>query len=828
MMRGATDLRNTKFEIEDLRREIVLLHSQIESSGKEKDELSQRLKAVKDAAKQSLQASSKSLEAVRTAMGDLKTRSEESFGAITNLRASIPDVQELRNSVSSAIESIQPHLEPGKQWAESTELKNVMKTLELECSRSQQVADLLRDRLQSVGGELVEAKGRIAELEAAQSDDRAALRKANDIIRGTTEETSGLAASLKEQQDKLCEVLAASAEYEAKLQTTQERLVELQELVARKDAELQTLQTVQHENARLLEIVAEKDACVASLRDIQPEVDRLKDVVVKNEAHAAALRAANSEKDSQMTDLGSRLKCAEGENAELNKTIQDLKSELGASNAHGQAVSKDNERLLKEKGALTDKINDLESALGRMRQELADRTEKLQQANVRRQSLEERFEDQAITLRLTRESAGDAQERLLSAEAAHAKALAEVKAKLESDVSVLQEQKLGLQTTMDVMDVALKRQEASLSAIQEEHADRLKQQESTFASRLEMEEKRLQQLAEDLREARSRATSAEDRKLSLDNQIRALREQLHQVQLPCPETETELRRLRSLVATLEAAEMKNILRAKTLDARYRVGDLNDEEKAFIQTLIQTSQAIHEQELVASRNELRRRDNALKEMRAKAHRLEITLAKHLNDKKAVPIPTPVDHSMIDPTSWMSSAQSSSPAQAPDRDGLQPTNVDIPISTKRTSAVMHTDRRAAAPDSASVHVTPGRDLPAQSSAPQGFRKTTPPDPAINKNANKPYFSRLATDCSDEILDFDDDVLSMRKPTPPSSLGKRRKSKSPFKTADELQAPTPFKRLRSTVRKTEMGGNRTAMTAPKKSLQASGSKPKARKRR
>ena len=47
---------------------------------------------------------------------------------------------------------------------------------------------------------------------------------------------------------------------------------------------------------------------------------------------------------------------------------------------------------------------------------------------------------------------------------------------------------------MEVMDVALKRQEASLLTIQEEHADRLKQQESGFASRLETEEKRLQQL----------------------------------------------------------------------------------------------------------------------------------------------------------------------------------------------------------------------------------------------------------------------------------------------------------------------------------------------
>ncbi|OSD04204.1 hypothetical protein PYCCODRAFT_131638 [Trametes coccinea BRFM310] len=57
MMRGASDLRNAKFEIEEKRREIALLQSQLVTANKEKDEISQRLKAVKEAAQRSLQAS---------------------------------------------------------------------------------------------------------------------------------------------------------------------------------------------------------------------------------------------------------------------------------------------------------------------------------------------------------------------------------------------------------------------------------------------------------------------------------------------------------------------------------------------------------------------------------------------------------------------------------------------------------------------------------------------------------------------------------------------------------------------------------------------------
>ena len=70
------------------------------------------------------------------------------------------------------------------------------------------------------------------------------------------------------------------------------------------------------------------------------------------------------------------MKYSEGENIELHKIVQELKSELGASNALGQASLKDNERLLKEKGVLTDDIRELECALDSMRQERNDHVEK--------------------------------------------------------------------------------------------------------------------------------------------------------------------------------------------------------------------------------------------------------------------------------------------------------------------------------------------------------------------------------------------------------------------------------------------------------------------
>ncbi len=126
---------------------------------------------------------------------------------------------------------------------------------------------------------------------------------------------------------------------------------------------------------------------------------------------------------------------------------------------------------------------------------------------------------------------------------------------------------------MDVQDAALKRQEACMLIMQEDHIERLKQQELGHAARLEIEDKRLVQLTDDLKEARFRFALAEGRNKSLEDEIQGLREQLNQACLPSPETEAELRGLRTRILTLETAGMENIVRAKTLDARYRVGDL---------------------------------------------------------------------------------------------------------------------------------------------------------------------------------------------------------------------------------------------------------------
>ncbi|KAI0832374.1 hypothetical protein BC628DRAFT_1414680 [Trametes gibbosa] len=812
MMRGATDLRNAKFDLEEQRREIARLQSQVDSTRKERDELSQKLRALKDTARQSLQTSSKSLEGLRSTLSELKTQSEGSFAFIDDARSSLVDVQALRESISSSMKDIESHLEGGEEWSKKREAKGIMNALELECSKSQQVADLLRDRLQSVGGDLIEAKSRVADLETVQADDRAALSRANILLARNTEEVTSLASCVKKQQGELYETLSVAAESEAKAQVAIQRIQELQELLSAKEDELRALGDVHSDLARLREVIEGKDACITKLENKQIEMSGLRATNNELRMRIAELATLGSSKVCTIADHSDRIQRLEEELREKTNETTSLVENLSGSKARELSSAADIQRMHDERGVLTEKINELEATVGRARQELETRSARLQEAELRFQALEDRFEDQSVTLRITREAVADSQERLLAAEVSYAKQLAESTAKLEQEIAILREQKLGLQATIDVMDSALKSHEKTAQALQEEHAERLKEQGAAHADLLAQERKHAQRLTDDLMDSRARIGSSEVKNRELEEELSDLRRQLKDAQLPSPETETELRTLRSRIATLEAAEMRNTVRAKTIESRYRNGDLNDEEKGFINSLIHTSQAIHEQEMVANRNELRRRDNALKEMRAKVHLLENTLARHLNPPKSKPAQRTVgDRSMIDPTAWMSSGQSSSPFHAPDRDAQ--TNVDVPVPAKVTPTHARIEPVPLIEQAKSAHPTPGFNQ-GQLEHTQ-VRQSPAAGPVVSSQTKKPNFSRLATDCSDEILDFDDDHGALRI-SPTSSLGKRGKSNTPPQPPDVQNAPKPLKRPRTTARKVEQTD--ASLNAPPKKVKGS----------
>ncbi|KAI9063290.1 hypothetical protein FKP32DRAFT_744668 [Trametes sanguinea] len=768
---------------------------------------------------------------MRTSVDELKTQSETSFNTISDARSSLANVRELRTDIATSLQSMGPYLEGGEQWAKAKEMKGIIDSLELECSKSQQVADLLRDRLQSVGGELVEAKNRVSELETAQSEDRTALSRANEAIVRSTSEVATLAECVKKQQAELYEILSIAADSEAKLAAARERISELEILIEKQTSELKVSAQLQAEIAGLQVQVAEKEASLRELKENRKQLVEMQLKLDEKDAHIAQVLSTSVSNEAHLSSRDTRIKQLENELQNEHIELSALKEQLAASRACEDSSKASFDRINDENAALSSRVNELERMLEDIRGELQTRVVKLQEAESKYQALEERFEDQSVTLRLTREAAGDAQERLLSSNTAHAKNLAEITAKYEQDSAILQEQKLGLQRTMDILEAALKRQEDALQALKEEHATHLRELDAVHVARAAEQDKHTQQLISELTDCRLRINPAEEYANRTEAELREMRSQLTAAQMPSPELEAELRDLRSQVTALESTDMKNTLRAKTIESRYRTGDLNEEEKLFINSLLRTSQTIHERELVANRNELRRRDNIMKEMRAKVHLLESTLAKQLNAPKIKPVPPVVGNpSLIDPSAWMSSGQSSSPVRPLDGDEQPSVDVTAQEPSVGTATVNKAD--AGTTSTGQINVSHGTPTGYPGRVPKAPSHDSKANPTTGKRASphpaKPKFSRLATDCSDEMLDFDDEPAAP-KSSPHTSLGKRSKPISPPIQAETQVVSRPLKRVRTaTARKTVAVERDTSSGTAAKSLKPSASKTKARKRR
>ena len=81
---------------------------------------------------------------------------------------------------------------------------------------AQRVVDLLRESLQTVGSELVEAKKRVTDLEKVQSKNNIALRQSAGAVAQAFEKVEKLAIEMKDQQKGLSDQRAANAGLEEK------------------------------------------------------------------------------------------------------------------------------------------------------------------------------------------------------------------------------------------------------------------------------------------------------------------------------------------------------------------------------------------------------------------------------------------------------------------------------------------------------------------------------------------------------------------------------------------------------------------------------------
>ncbi|KAJ6594382.1 hypothetical protein B0H19DRAFT_59710 [Mycena capillaripes] len=880
---------------EDLR----VAKSQTEDAERKLQDASAKLNEIRAAAKNGLDGVNSNYAALHSYLKDLKSDYDTSRDAVKLLSK---ELTEIRQTAMESVKGIESSESPNR----SAETRALMDELQSDRASAHQVIDMLRDKLHLLSAQLVEARERIADLEAIREGkiervetkveeltDRL-VKKEEEGARGLAN-AEALEARLHETNERLLRVSKTLEEREAELAAFREQKVawewELKEKCA-KIASLQSLSAdivvLKEENVTLecqvrgikeekiaLECQVKEDRSkISALQTSQTELIALRAETValecevkENRSKISALQTSQTElialraekvalecevkenrskiatfeylqKDTseklqqakeqaqrakdqahqhntQLIQLRAELKSAETVKEQLQSSLEasqlsesKLTQETHVLTQETHALTQETHTLTQEVHTLTlreavlqereatlqQKNGELVSQLNKLNGEASGREEELRRVNTKCSVLQERFDSQALTLKLAKEQSGDLQERLLMSESSHATKLESAIGKLNVELAVLREQKATLQASVNQVTEEAATQRAGFLGASVDYENKLSKQEETHAKLVQAEERRAIAAERDVADAKRQVDD-------LMQQVESGRAELEDVRTKAREAasrqsmgvEGEVVVLRARLEELEEENSRLQHRARVLNQRYKDGDLSDSEKSFVNSLMQMSQSIHEQDIVAKENELRRRENMITSLQTRIDTLESTLARLLKERGKEGGPN--SKSMVDLSLWMSSSPRSAEKKP-----------DTPPAASTSNRIQ--------PPSPTVFVPDTPPVKKSSKAPKATAKPSPPP---THRAHKTFAA----------IDAEDDPLSDSEDDTPISATLGKRSRTPA-SANGDETSRPARRLRAAVSRKVDPESRKMDAESSKKVAGDGAKSKQRKRR
>jgi len=300
-----------------------------------------------------------------------------------------------------------------------------------------------------------------------------------------------------------------------------------------------------------------------------------------------------------------------------------------------------------------------------------------------------------------------------------------------------------------------------------------------FAVKLACHEEAKRLLEEEVLVSVTRRVARLEDQQARETEREGVEEKQRQVEL----LEKEVNMLREEKALEEKTKEKRGLRA-----RYDAGALMDEEKDFVEWLLNLSSELHEQEDVVKDNELRRRENMNAKMQGKIRELESALARMLKEKqKDAGVPS---KSTIDLNAWMTS----SPI-GPEPESLASVVAPGPADVVMAAAISMT--APTFPEMKSTHASSPSALPSfpqpRASAPvpeaipvrANSKKVQPPlQPPASTFRALDSFSSLDEDDSEDDIPLSEMSATFHASASASVLGKRERAMSPAKIIAKMQ--------------------------------------------
>ncbi|KAF7321960.1 hypothetical protein MKEN_00718500 [Mycena kentingensis (nom. inval.)] len=823
--------------------EMRLSKAQTTDAERKVQELSTQLSELRVAAKSSVDGLMNKYAELQTYLKELKTEYDASQECLKTISE---EVLAIRKDTAESVRDIEASDHIGR----SASTRALVDDLQRNLMSSQQVNDILRDKLHLLSAQLVETKERIAELET----------KREGKIERVEEKLEDLTANLAKQEQEGVKLLAEKMTLESRLTETLERLqqtldiakskeLELREVIEKKIAletqlqeervrvtsleevssnlpalreekialecsvkeqttriaALQAVQAelvdVQKQNIALQSTITEERAKISLLeRDIsmaRDESTALKSQLEEGASDVVSLKEAHRETSTKLERANDSIRQQELQRVQHNALVAQLqmdldngkaqlrssqeelrvcseelrlcKEELRVCRNDLQAAKADiqstldqslkaaakakedihaatlREAVLQEKAdQLTERVGKLNNDIARLNSDLVAREEESRRVMTNAAVLQERFDAQTITLKLAKEQSGDLQERLLVTEKGHSAELESTTGKLNVEIAVLREQKTTLQTNLTKMTDDAATQRAGFLAAAADHENKMKEQKELHAKLVEAEARKtgvaekdaaetkrvVEQLEKQMDDARSEAAELKTKLQEALSAVAAAKN-------ASPRLNGEVIVLQARLEELEAENTKLQNRTRTLQKRYQDGDLSDAEKAFVSTLMHMSQSVHEQEMVAKENELRRSENMVNSHQTRIDSLQSTLARLLKERGKEEGNNANVKSMVDLNVWVSGSFNSPQEQPATVDEKPPAPSAPTAPAKKSSKTKHIGPKS----SPGSHV---RGLTAIANEEDGISdiesddeppKGAPPRPALGKRPRSP---------------------------------------------------------------------------------------------
>ncbi|KAG1788437.1 uncharacterized protein HD556DRAFT_1403523 [Suillus plorans] len=506
-----------------------------------------------------------------------------------------------------------------------------------------------------MGSELIDARARVAELEEHFGNDRKLIASTTSDLERTSERVVNIAEYLKLQKHETIDALSKLAQAEDQLAHSQSRLQECEAMVHSMRQEMESMRQ---------EISEFEEA----MHDGKAQTRIVQNTVTFQEQHIKDLEGRLQKAETELVhahnrsqDLESRLEASKDiekalvqQNARLTSEGESIRERLQLSEA-GQAdirnlereLSARSARLVSERDTLLDKLQIAHGQLADAKREEESYRERFAETRTSlkvglvssslfiftlSQVLQERFDDQSVTLRLTKESVGEAQDRLQSTNNTIL-ALNEKLAESVSRASVVEERERSLQRRLDEAIVATAAERDLVGSLRKELLDcqiDLSRQQGIQRATEQIAEQRVRDAERRIEELNSKTDSQRGELGQKQQVISELTQRLAIAETPSDLHEQELLVLKTRIRDLEQSETQLLQRSTNITVRHEQNDLNDNEWMLVQNLAKNATEVFERELAEKNNDIRRRDNLIKQHEARIMQLEASLARRIRE------------------------------------------------------------------------------------------------------------------------------------------------------------------------------------------------------